>query len=106
MAFARIGAWYGGTGEFQCGCPATILRPDAMDKHTRHLGGSNMMFVDGHSKWDRWQNIRTTRVGGRYDFICPDVIGRTIPSYSWQVWPRLVGKLSVPCDPQAPYPGQ
>ncbi len=99
MAFARIGAWYGGSGDFQCGCPATILRPDQMDKHTRHLGGSHLMFADGHAKWERWQWIKTRRVGGRHDFICPDAIGRTIPSYGWQVWPRYSGNLAVPCAP-------
>lgn len=99
MAFARIGAWYGDTGDFQCGCPATILRPDRMDQHTRHLGGSNIMFADGHTRWERWQRIKTRRVGGPWDFNCPDVIGRTIPSYGWQTWPRLAGRLDVPCSP-------
>jgi prepilin-type N-terminal cleavage/methylation domain-containing protein/prepilin-type processing-associated H-X9-DG protein len=100
MAFARIGAWYGGSADFQCGCPATILRPDEMDKHTRHLGGSNIMFADGHAKWERWRRIKTRRApGGVHDFICPDVIGRTIPSYGWQAWPRQAGKLDFPCSP-------
>jgi prepilin-type N-terminal cleavage/methylation domain-containing protein/prepilin-type processing-associated H-X9-DG protein len=84
----------------RCGCPAEILDPTFMDELTRHTGGSNMMFADGHAKWDRWMRIKSRRVGGPYDIICPDIIGRAIPSWaSWQTWPRLAGKLAVPCSP-------
>jgi len=34
--------------------PADINNPDAS---TRHLGGENIAYADGHAKWDRWQNI-------------------------------------------------
>jgi prepilin-type processing-associated H-X9-DG protein len=76
------------------------LDPTFMDELTRHTGGSNMMFADGHAKWDRWMRIKSRRVGGPYDIICPDIIGRAIPSWaSWQTWPRLAGRLAVPCSP-------
>jgi prepilin-type N-terminal cleavage/methylation domain-containing protein/prepilin-type processing-associated H-X9-DG protein len=97
MAFARIGAWYSGS-DFQCGCPATILRPDRMEQYTRHLGGSIMMFADGHAKWDRWQSIKMRRApGGRYNFTCPEIIGRTIPATAdwWRTCPK--GDLGIKC---------
>jgi prepilin-type N-terminal cleavage/methylation domain-containing protein/prepilin-type processing-associated H-X9-DG protein len=35
--------------------PNSATNPDAS---TRHLGGSNIVFADGHAKWQRWQSIR------------------------------------------------
>src|SRR5262249_26044621 len=32
--------------------------PNNPDASTRHMGGSNIIFTDGHVKWQRWQNIR------------------------------------------------
>jgi prepilin-type N-terminal cleavage/methylation domain-containing protein/prepilin-type processing-associated H-X9-DG protein len=34
--------------------PADPTNPDAS---TRHSGGSNIIYADGHVKWQRWQNI-------------------------------------------------
>ncbi len=32
--------------------------PDNMkDEYTRHSGGSNVAFLDGHVKWEKWENI-------------------------------------------------
>jgi len=35
--------------------PANAANPDAS---TRHSGGNNIVFADGHVKWSRWQSIR------------------------------------------------
>jgi prepilin-type N-terminal cleavage/methylation domain-containing protein/prepilin-type processing-associated H-X9-DG protein len=34
------------------------LDPNNPETSTRHLGGSNIIYADGHVKWQRWQNIR------------------------------------------------
>jgi len=33
------------------------------DVHTRHNGGSNVGFLDGHAKWTQWGNARNLRFG-------------------------------------------
>jgi len=35
--------------------PADVKNPDAS---TRHQGGSNITYADGHAKWSKWENIR------------------------------------------------
>jgi prepilin-type processing-associated H-X9-DG protein len=35
--------------------PVDVNNPDGS---TRHLGGENITYCDGHAKWQRWQNIR------------------------------------------------
>jgi prepilin-type N-terminal cleavage/methylation domain-containing protein/prepilin-type processing-associated H-X9-DG protein len=33
------------------------------DTHTRHNGGSNVLFLDGHVKWVKWSNCESLRYG-------------------------------------------
>ncbi|MGB9876175.1 MAG: DUF1559 domain-containing protein [bacterium] len=52
--------WWG------CGCPPKdpqAVPPDP-DNHTYHMGGSNIVFADGHAKWVHWNQIRTITGGG------------------------------------------
>lgn len=59
------------------------------DQYTRHHGGSNIGFLDGHVKWTRWQNIA---IYGAAD-------GRgeaTRPEAEWLWWPRYGVNPSVP----------
>ena len=51
--FARGGA--------PCGCPPTLTNNEDWALHN---GGSNLIFVDGHAKWYKWSNIKTTVGGG------------------------------------------
>lgn len=52
------------------------------DKYTRHQGGSNVGFLDGHVKWMRWQNLAVYGAGD----------GRGAPvttlEAEWLWWPR------------------
>jgi len=108
IAFARISGGLGTVpGAFQCDCPAIVVDERRMEEtQTRHLRGSNILFADGHAKWDHWRQMKTYRVGGRYDFICPDSIGRVVPNWTHPndyVRPGLnYERLGVPCDPFAP----
>lgn len=51
-------------------CGARIIFPNAMwsnhyrdpdhrsvSKHTRHMGGNNLIFADGHAKWMQWDAV-------------------------------------------------
>jgi prepilin-type N-terminal cleavage/methylation domain-containing protein/prepilin-type processing-associated H-X9-DG protein len=46
------------------GCGKGVDVTGMRDDYTRHLGGSNIAFVDGHVKWFRWDRLRTTNTGG------------------------------------------
>jgi prepilin-type N-terminal cleavage/methylation domain-containing protein/prepilin-type processing-associated H-X9-DG protein len=49
------------TAQAPCGCaPATTKNED----WALHNGGSNLLLADGHGKWYKWSNIRTTGYGG------------------------------------------
>lgn len=53
-----------------CGCPPSdpeAVPPDP-DNHTYHMGGSNIIFADGHAKWVNWNQIRTITGGGTYRY--------------------------------------
>jgi prepilin-type N-terminal cleavage/methylation domain-containing protein/prepilin-type processing-associated H-X9-DG protein len=41
-----------------CGGYPLPLDPNNPDASTRHSGGSNIIFADGHVKWAQWRNIR------------------------------------------------
>jgi prepilin-type N-terminal cleavage/methylation domain-containing protein/prepilin-type processing-associated H-X9-DG protein len=56
------------------------LQPN--DGMTRHHGGSNVGYLDGHSKWVRWQNLA---IYGAGDGRGPEV---TRPEAEWLWWPR------------------
>ena len=48
----------------QCGCPASLRPGVDYDNYTRHTGGSNICFADGHVKWFRWNTIKSKHFGG------------------------------------------
>ncbi|HOS91872.1 MAG TPA: DUF1559 domain-containing protein [Armatimonadota bacterium] len=75
VAFAN---WTAGGAQdaFTCGCWPQITNLDlAIQKYTRHNGGSNIAFADGHAKW----------------FPAAKTI-LACPGYSWQ------GTIRVSCD--------
>jgi prepilin-type N-terminal cleavage/methylation domain-containing protein/prepilin-type processing-associated H-X9-DG protein len=39
------------------GIPDPTKFPGKEDTRARHNAGSNIVFADGHAKWERWQNI-------------------------------------------------
>jgi prepilin-type N-terminal cleavage/methylation domain-containing protein/prepilin-type processing-associated H-X9-DG protein len=47
------------TGGGQCGNFQTVMN----DSYTRHNGGSNVLFLDGHVKWFKWNNCEALRYG-------------------------------------------
>jgi prepilin-type processing-associated H-X9-DG protein len=60
--------------------PATAPEPN--DSMTRHAGGSNVGFLDGHVKWMRWQNLAVYGAGdGRPANV-------TTAEAEWLWWPR------------------
>jgi prepilin-type processing-associated H-X9-DG protein len=48
----------------ECGCPTANAIPPNPEDRTRHLGGSNLAFADGHVKWTQWNNCRTVSGNG------------------------------------------
>ncbi len=68
--------------------PATAAAPD--DNMTRHQGGSNVGYLDGHVKWVRWQNLAIYGAG--------DGRGATVtrPEAEWLWWPRYGLNPNVP----------
>jgi prepilin-type N-terminal cleavage/methylation domain-containing protein/prepilin-type processing-associated H-X9-DG protein len=40
------------------GTPDPTLFVGREDSRTRHQGGENIVYADGHAKWSRWQNIK------------------------------------------------
>lgn len=72
VAFANAG-WDGGPG-LQCGCPPHITDINlAIDKLTRHTGGSTIIFADGHAKWYKADQIRSRLHGGTLRLCGPDL---------------------------------
>ncbi|MCS7224594.1 MAG: hypothetical protein NZ959_08580 [Armatimonadetes bacterium] len=105
-AFAR--GWQN-MNEIQCGCPATILNPEKAAQTSPHLGGTHGFFADGHAKWVQWSRTRTSRLGGPYDIICPDIRGSPIVWVRWgrNIYPIFgvfVGTTIPGCNPYAPAP--
>jgi prepilin-type processing-associated H-X9-DG protein len=47
--------------------------PTNPDASTRHSGGSNIIFADGHVRWQRWQNIH-------WEQTCPQGVNS---SHTW-----------------------
>ena len=56
VAFAKGGA--------PCGCPPAALTT-LNDDWTIHMGGSNLAYADGHVKWVRAANCKSTTGGGQ-----------------------------------------
>ena len=63
--FLRRVAFASPRGDVGCGCPPrdSFFPPNA-EEHTRHNGGSNIGFADGHVKWQHWNRCRTVSAGG------------------------------------------
>ena len=80
VAFAN---WVPGTDPadaFNCGCwPSITNMSVGTSKYTRHNGGSNIAFVDGHAKWFAAANTR---------LICDG-------------YPQWNGNIRVSCGPMA-----
>jgi len=36
---------------------------DMRDDNARHMGGSNLLYLDKHAKWQKWQNAFNSRLG-------------------------------------------
>jgi len=72
IAYAN-GFW--GPG-IQCGCPPTVTDASAAESVTRHLGGSILIFADGHAKWYRALVIKSRCRGGTLRIACPDIVGQ------------------------------
>ncbi len=72
---AESGSTCGMVGRW-AGCPTTsveeLLRRDPaggmLERATRHLAGSILVFADGHAKWFRWQQIKSRHRGGTLAF--------------------------------------
>ncbi len=63
--FLRRVAFASPRGNVGCGCPPDdSYVPSNPDDHTRHNGGSNVGFADGHVKWYQWNQCRTVSAGG------------------------------------------
>jgi prepilin-type N-terminal cleavage/methylation domain-containing protein/prepilin-type processing-associated H-X9-DG protein len=91
-----FGMWFRGVGDVlfeMCGtcgaadwvnCPWTVdchtldqnladdwLDPNFRKRYTRHLGGSNIGFVDGHARWWAFQALENAApVCGEFDGVC------------------------------------
>jgi len=73
LAFANGGNW--DKSIIQC-CPAKILDlQKCIDKYSRHTGGSNLIFADGHAKWYAVQQLKARWLGGTVRFCPPDIFG-------------------------------
>ena len=72
VAFANYpDCWNGGgciTSKYNL-CDPAILN-QAIDKFTRHTGGSILIFADGHAKWYRADKIKDKAGGGPIN-LCP-----------------------------------
>ena len=52
---------------YWCGCEwehPGYPSPAQIEKGTRHSGGSNIVFLDGHAKWLQWNKIKVFHKGG------------------------------------------
>ncbi len=57
-----LGVWGGGMGRLAWEvCRAACTPEYRIDKYTRHLGGSNVAFADGHVKWLKAETIFAKR---------------------------------------------
>ncbi|MCX7598387.1 MAG: DUF1559 domain-containing protein [Armatimonadetes bacterium] len=58
-ASAWLACW--GTVAWANVCQATWCNPNRqVEANTRHNGGSNILYVDGHAKWHNWVEIGNT----------------------------------------------
>jgi prepilin-type processing-associated H-X9-DG protein len=73
VAFANYpDCWYGGGCINNAGynlCDPVQLQ-QAIDKYSRHTGGSVLIFADGHAKWYKADQIKDKALGGPIN-TCP-----------------------------------
>lgn len=57
---ARFPLAFNSADQYACvgGTPDPAKFPGREDSKTRHSGGQNVIFTDGHAKWLRWQNMK------------------------------------------------
>ena len=68
VAFANVLDPRGNNPVVRCGCPATLYQGIDYDTWTRHAGGSNIAFCDGHVKWFKWALCKSRYFGGPLRF--------------------------------------
>lgn len=54
------------------GCGNGINLPAMRDDYTRHTGGSIIAFLDGHTKWVKWDQIKHRMFGGTLVYLPDD----------------------------------
>jgi prepilin-type processing-associated H-X9-DG protein len=69
-------------------CTSGTACLDPNDSMTRHSGGSNVGFLDGHVKWLRWQQLAIYGETNRAPL--------TPPEAKWLWWPRYGVNPDVP----------
>jgi len=52
-------------------CGASCNPGSQTESNTRHNGGSNIAFMDGHAKWFNYRNCKDNYYGGPIRFGCP-----------------------------------
>lgn len=95
VAFANGWWWWDGVCAGGSGWPCD-------DSSTRHLGGSNIGFLDGHAKWRRWQTLMILPAcdyGGVW--ATPEGKTRLDPHACTLWWPRYAGQeAACQCEAQ------
>ena len=65
----------GASQGLQCGCfPHITDLQAALDTGSRHRGGANLIFADGHAKWYKGDQIRSKCFGGPLRVCFPDLV--------------------------------
>ena len=67
--------------------------PDMRKQYTRHLGGNNIAFADGHAKW--WAAEAMLAGVGKWDTQNPELTGDRVQGGA--------GSNMCPCDINSPY---
>jgi len=76
LAFTNPGpGWNDPSSGLTC-CPAVIHNLDeATKRFSRHTGGSNLVFADGHAKWYAVPQLKARWKGGFIRLCPPDILG-------------------------------
>jgi prepilin-type N-terminal cleavage/methylation domain-containing protein/prepilin-type processing-associated H-X9-DG protein len=74
-AFANGGNW--DPNIIKCCQPLAVIvdLQKAIERYSRHTGGSNIVFADGHAKWYAVQQLKMRWLGGTIRFCPPDIFG-------------------------------
>ncbi len=75
LSFTNPGPGWNDPSVLTC-CPPRIHNLDeAIKRFSRHTGGSNLVFADGHAKWYNVLNLKARWRGGTVRFCPPDIFG-------------------------------